>query len=204
MTQTRQDCGCKVGRVIDEFDLDGLDDDLAARRRGDGDEPASLRDLTDYFNQTVVRSALDRAGESPLEGEVENTYRLLTDDDVGSGTGIRVRKQLENAGVDVDAVEAGFVSHPTMGRHLEDCLGVERVEPTVDRVESARERIFKMESRAEAVIGNTLSGLVSAGQIAPGELSVTVDARVSCEACGVHGEVGQFIEGGGCACGVEE
>lgn len=193
-----------MGRVIQEFDLDGLNDELVTRRRGDGDDPASLRDLTEFFNQTVVRSALDRADESPLEGEVENTYRLLTDDDVSSGMRVRVRKQLEGDGVDLDALEDGFVSHPTIGRHLADCLGVEPSRTSGDRVETARERIFKMQSRAEAVISNTLAGLASASHVAAGELSVTVDARVTCEECGVHGEVAEFIRRGGCACGGEE
>lgn len=193
-----------MGRVIQEFDLHDLNDELVARRRGGGGDPASLRDLTEFFNQTVVRSALDRADESPLEGEVENTYRLLTDDDVSSGMRVRVRKQLEGDGVDLDAVEAGFVSHPTIGRHLEDCLGVEPSRASGDRVETAKERIFKMQSRTEAVISNTLSGLTSAGHVAAGELSVTVDARVTCEECGVHREVGEFIRRGGCACGGEE
>jgi hypothetical protein len=54
------------------------------------------------------------------------------------------------------------------------------------------------------VISNTLSGLTSAGHVVAGELSVTVDARVTCEECCVHREVGEFIRRGGCACGGEE
>jgi hypothetical protein len=193
-------CECKVGRVIEKFDLDSIDDELVARRRGESGKSASLRDLTDYFNQQVVRSALERAGEPPLDGEGENMYRLLTDDEVSRGMQIRVRKQLEREDVDIEAIEDGFVSHPTIGKHLKTCLGVERTQDPVDRVQTARERVFKIQNRAEAVIENTLSWLASAGLLASGDLSVSVDAQVVCEECGSYGEVGQFIERGGCDC----
>lgn len=200
VTRTPGPCDCKVGRVSEEFGLTGVDEELAARRRGESGPPASLRDLAGYFNKEVVRGALAGTDESPLAGEAENIHRLLADDEVSSGTRIRVRKQLEGLGVDAEAVEAGFVSHPTMGRHLDGCLGAERPDTTGDRLETARERIFKLQSRVEAVTGNTLSGLASAGLVAAGELTVTVDAQVVCETCGVHGDVAGFIERGGCDC----
>lgn len=203
MTRTSDRCDCKVGRVADEFDLEGVDEELVARRRGEAGEPASLRTLADFFNVEVVRAALDRADESPLAGEAENIHRLLADDGVSSGTRIRVRKRLEGAGVDPGAVEAGFVSHPTMGRHLAECLGVERPDSTGDRFETARERILKMQSRAEAVTRNTLAGLASADLVAAGDLTVTVDAQVVCETCGVHGDVAGFLDRGGCDCGTD-
>lgn len=178
----------------------GVNEELAARRRGQDGRPDSLRALSDYFNQAVVRQALERAGGNPLSGEVENTYRLLTDDDVSSGTRIRARKRLEGDGIDVEAVEGGFVSHPTIGKHLRECLGIEGSADTRDRVESATERIFKLQSRAEAVIVKTLEELASADRVSAGELAVTVDTQVMCEVCETHLDVGRFIERGGCDC----
>lgn len=116
------------------------------RRRGKAGDSASLRDLVDYFNREVLRSALTDAGEQPLEGELGNVYRLLTDGEVATGTKIRARKRLEREGVDFDAVEQRFVSHRTIGRHLEECLGVEKSEPSRDRLETAKSRIFKMQN----------------------------------------------------------
>jgi len=200
VSQNDDRCECKVGRVIASSELDDIDAELAARRKGESGEFASLRDLTDFFNQRVVRSALERAGETPLDGEVENIYRLLTDDDVSRGMQIRTRKQLERDQVDIEAIEDRFVSHPTMGKHLKTCLGVERTQDPVDRAETARKRAFKIQNRAEAVIENTLSWLASAGLIADGQLSVSVNAQVVCEECGAYAEVGQFIERGGCEC----
>lgn len=200
MDTYRESCECKVGRVIEEFDLDEMNESLAVRRRGEGTSPTSLRDLADSFNQAVVQRAIRRNGSTPLDGEVENIYRLLKGDDVSSGMHVRARKRLEGDGVDLDLVERSFVSHPTMGSHLQDCLGIEPAPDSRDRIQTARERIFKLKSRGEAVIRNTLDGLGSGGQVATGDLAVTVDARVTCESCGVHAEVGEFIERGGCDC----
>lgn len=200
MNPTGDPCECKVGRVIEEAGLTGMDEELAARRAGESGDPASLRALADHFNRAVLRRAVERAGRTPLEGEVANAYRLLTADDVGRGARIRVRKQLEGEGVDVDDVEDDFVSHPTMGSHLERCLGVAPAERDGTTVATARERIFKLLSRSEAVAGNTLEGLGSAGRLVAGDLAVTVDAQVMCQSCGVHRGVDAFIERGGCDC----
>lgn len=188
---------CKVGCVIEAYNLESVDDELRERRASASD---SLRTLQRFFNQRVLRAAMEDAGMDLLDGEVENAYRLLTDDDVSSGMRIRVRNQLEEEDVDLESVEESFVSHPTMGRHLEDCLEVERAQDEEDRTETAKERIFKMESRAEAVIANTLSGLESSDRIDAGEIAVTVNTQVMCESCGVHAEVERFIDAGGCNC----
>lgn len=200
MTRT-PDCGCKVGRAVERFGLEDLNGELAARRRGETGRPASLRDLADHVNREVLRSALAEAGKPPLDGEAENTYRLLRDDDVGSSMRLRARKRLEREGVDVAAVEGSFVSHPTVGTHLEDCLGVEKPPTGGDRTGRTKERMFKVQSRAEAVTEDALDGLVAGDEIAAGELTVTVDVRVACEECGVYERVDAFVDRGGCDCG---
>lgn len=200
MSKVQYQCSCKVGRVIDRFEIPDINEDLIARRSGDAGTTASLRDLAQYFNQRVIRTALEQAGETPLDGEVENTYRLLTADDVSRGTRIRMRNRLENHGIDPDDLQKQFVSHPTIGKHLSNCLDIEPARETRDRIEVANERIFKMQSRTEAVINNTLSGLASAGYVGNGEFTVSIDISVICEECGEHGEVGEFVARGGCNC----
>lgn len=202
VTSSRNRRDCKVGRVAEAYGLTGIDEDLVDRRTGASGEGWSLRDLADYFNQSVLRRALEDADTTPLEGEVENIYRLLTDDDVSEGMRVRTGKRLEREGVDFEDVEGSFVSHPTMGRHLRDCLGVEssRSKGRGDPTEAARERIFKMLTRAERVVENTFDGLAAGGHVTAGSLAVTVDVRVTCEDCGVHGDVSSFLARGGCDC----
>lgn len=196
-------CDCKVGRVIEEYELDGVNRELSIRRRGESRDVASLRDLTEYFNKAVLQSAIERTGRDPLEGEVDNIYRLLTDDEISSGSRVHTRRRLERDGIDLEAVEKSFVSHPTIGNHLRNCLDVQRPTETRDRVATAEERIYKMQNRSEAVIRTTVEQLVNAQEIAAGDLSVMVDASVTCEACGVHAPVQEFIDRGGCDCETE-
>lgn len=204
MTVRIEDCDCKVGRVVEQYDLDGMHETLAARRTGENGSPASLRTLADEFNQAVLRAAMRPHGAGVLDGEVENGYRLLTADDVSRGMRTRARKQLESDGVDVEAVEASFVSHPTMGRHLETCIDVEPEPEERDPVEAAKERIFKLVSRTEAVVGNTIEGLAAADRVAAGDVAVIVDVRVTCQRCGVQATAATFMDRGGCDCGHDD
>lgn len=194
---TTDRCGCKVGRVADRRDLD-VDRDLADRRTR---ERASLRDLAAYFNRRVLQAAMGRAGMAPLDGEAENIYRLLTDDDVSGGARTRARRRLERAGVDVDAVRADFVSHPTVGKHLRECLDLPEPTDDDDPVSTARERVARMQSRSEAVVRDAVEGLAEGGEVAAGDLTVVVDARIVCETCGTQRPVETFLDRGGCDCG---
>lgn len=204
MGPAQEACGCKVGRTVEAFELSDVNDELAVRRTGRAGEAASLRDLAAYFNRAVLRAAMVDAGMSPLDGEVENVHRLLTEDDVSEGMRVRTRNRLEREGVALDAVESSFVSHPTMGNHLRDCLDVEPTEPNQDPVETARERVFKMVTRAERVVENALESLASSGHVAAGSLAVTVDVQVGCEDCGAYDDVASFVDDGGCDCEVDE
>jgi len=200
MAPAEDECGCKVGRTIEAFDLADVNEELAVRRSGRAGDAASLRDLAGFFNRAVLRAAMVDAGMSPLEGEVENVYRLLTDEDVSEGMRVRTRNRLTREGVDLEGVESSFVSHPTMSSHLRDCLDVEPSTPSPDPVAMSRERVFKMVTRAERVIENTLESLAASGHVAAGTLAVTVDVQVVCEDCGAHADVSSFVDGGGCDC----
>lgn len=54
---------------------------------------------------------MEDAGMDPLEGEVENAYRLLTEESVSSGVRTETRKKLERNGDGVNQVEADFVTY---------------------------------------------------------------------------------------------
>ena len=193
---------CKVGRVIEDYGLASIDDELRDRR-GNGPDPDSLRTLQRYYNQRVLRAAMEAAGMDLLDGEVENAYRLLTDDDVSSGMRTRTRQRLKRNGIDVEGVERDFVSHPTIGNHLSNCLGVEPT--TTDDGDDAdrgqvEDRIFKMQSRTEAVTRGALEQLRAAELIDAGDLTVLVDLQVLCEECGTQRSVREFLRRDGCEC----
>ncbi|MFC7045761.1 rod-determining factor RdfA [Halobacteriaceae archaeon GCM10025711] len=190
----------KVGRVIAEYDLTGLGDELVAYWTGENEERYSLRKLADVFNQRVLAAALESVGENPLDGEVENTYRLLTDDDVSQGMRIQTRNRLERVGLDVDDLTSDFVSHQAIHTYLTKYQEVAYEAEETDQVAKDRERISRLENRLSAVIEDALDRSRRADRIALEAFDVFVDSRVLCEECGTTYTVDELFENGGCDC----
>lgn len=191
-----QVCDCKVGRVLARRGLDRHEEMAGRWRAGE----VSLRALARELNVAVLRAAAREAGVATLEGEVENLYRLLTDDDVTSGTRVQARRRLESEGLDVDAVRSEFVSHQTVYNHLTDCLGVERETDDRDPVTAAEDRIRPMQTRMEAIATDVVEGLDDDGAVTVGDFDVYVDVSVACNDCGTRSELGEFLRDGGCDC----
>jgi len=192
----------KVQRVIDKYELTGMGEQLEAYWTGDGEDEHSLRELADVFNRAVLRAALDRAGASPLEGEVENTYRLLADDSVSSGVRTETRNALARDGVAADELEDDFVTHQAIHTYLTKHRGVEYESGggETDQVEKGAETIQRLRSRTSAVAETTLGNLESTDRITLGDFDVFVDVRVLCDTCGRSYTVDELLEDEGCAC----
>ena len=195
----------KVGRVIRKYELDGFGEELEERWLGDGHERTSLRDLADLFNQRVLQRAMTDAGMDPLSGEVENTYALLTGDDVTEGTRTQARNRLARADLDVDELESDFVSHQAIHTYLRKYRGAERGEVSnEERLEKTVETVRRLESRTVAVVENSLDTLRNAGAVAVGEFDVLIDVRVFCSDCGRQYDVVDLLDRGGCDCEPDE
>lgn len=192
---------CKLGRVAGEYDLSRLDDDLVAYWTGDGDEQRSTRELATLVNQRVLEAALREAGVSYKEGEIENTYRLLTDDDVTSGTRVQTRNELERDGVPVEAVESDFVSHQTVYNHLTKCLEASLEAPNdEERLERGAEKLGALQNRTEAVTVDTIAQLRRNDVIDVGEFDVLVSVTVTCEECHQQFTVRELLDERACGC----
>lgn len=184
----REPCGCKVGRVSEQYGLADLDAELRRRRREDDE---SLRDLASYVNRRVVAAELDDVdaigedeafGALDREGIAEAVYGALDGDDPQRRA--RVRARLEQAGLDVEAIQARWVSHPTVGSHLRDCLVVETSRSTgIDR-DGAIDTIEWAKARCVGVIERTFDRLSDAGLVDVADREVTVSIRVTCGDCG--------------------
>ncbi|PSP76766.1 hypothetical protein BRC86_00400 [Halobacteriales archaeon QS_3_64_16] len=192
----------KVGRLIEEYDLSDMDGRLIDSWTGKNEERHSLRELADQFNRELLRAAMAAAGTSSLDGEVANTYRLLTAEDVSTGVRTQAESSLERDGIDPEALRGDFVSHQAIHTYLTKDRGVERpAEPaTHDRVERAESTIRRLTSRLVAVAEKRLRSLRDAGTITLGTVSVLVDVRVVCEDCGTHTDVHTLLEERGCEC----
>lgn len=190
----------KVSRVTQRYGLEGIDRtlvDLWTRE----EERYSLRELADHFNERVVAAAMEDAGVAPLDGEVANTLRLLTDDEVSAGKRTQARNRLEQQGVDVSRLTDDLVSYQAINRHMKQRLDVDRdtesSEPDpADKLESIR----ALQNRTAAVTESKLEELRATGEYGVGDLDVYVDISVTCSDCFRTLSVSEFFEQGGCDC----
>jgi hypothetical protein len=191
-------CSCKIGRLLEKYDIRAFDGDLQEQWLN---EKASLRDLARQFNERILREAIEAAGGTPMGGEVENFYRLLTDDDVSVGMQTQARNRLQSRGVDPDELESEFVSYQTVNRHLKNCHELERgstqEEDVVDRV---KDRIFALQSRTTTVTENALEQLQRADEIDVRNPSAFVEITVVCDDCGTVLTLDEALAGASCAC----
>jgi hypothetical protein len=194
----------KVDRLLTEYSLSGMDEQLIASWTGDADERRSLRDLAEYFNRELLRAAMAEAGMTTLDGEVANTYRLLTAEDVSTGVRTQAETTLERNGIDPQRLRTDFVSHQAIHTYLTKQRGVEHPsEPVGDRAGKTERTIRRLGSRLVAVAEKRLRSLRDAGTITLGTFSVLVDVRVVCEDCGTHTDVPTLLGDGGCDCDTE-
>lgn len=190
----------KVARVIDEYDLDGWGETLERRWIGDGDERSSLRDLADELNEAILEAALRGSDRSVTRPDVESTYRTLTEDDVSRADQLRKERELEQAGVDVDALRSDFVTHQAVHTYLTSYRGAELPERTPESAEREAENLQRLQGRTAAVAASTLERVVERGDVTDRDYELFVDVQVICEDCGASYDVGTLLREGGCDC----
>lgn len=191
----------KVGRIIAERGLAGMGERLERRWLGEGGRQSSLRELADYFNRRVLRSAMEEAGMQVLDGEDEHLYELLTDEEVTGGTRAQAERRLEREGIDVDRLTDDFVSHQAIHTYLTKYRDAERdAGESTDRRQKGRNTIRRLRNRLRAVTETTLSTLAGDDGLSAGDVDVYVDVRVSCADCGAQYTVDDFLDRGGCDC----
>lgn len=193
----------KVGRVLVEYDLDGLGETMEARWTGNSEERYSLRELADWLNKHLLEVAMTRAGRQPIDGEVDNVYRLLTGDDVSSGVRTQARNDLKRDSVSIDKLERDFVSHQAVHTYLTKYRGARHSTPTTDdndRIESVTQAIQRLSHRTLRVTEDNLSTLENTDRLQIGEFDVLVDVTVTCQDCGTRYSVVELLERGHCDC----
>lgn len=196
--------GTKIGRLVDEYDLDGLGEELHDRWNGDGAERMSLRQLADYFNEQLLEAAVADTEAQLLDGQAANLYELLTDDARSAGDRAEAEGWLERAGVPPDALRADFVSHQTVYNYLKNHRNAEYDNERRDDAEQRDNRkaaVQRLRGRLASVSESTIQSLASTGAIETGEIDVFVNVRVYCNGCDRQYEFTDLLDRGGCACG---
>jgi len=176
-----------------------MDDELVEYWTTDADGRASVRELTRQFNERTLEAAMTAAGMAALDGEVENTYRLLEDEEVSSGMRTQTKHRLERAGVDIESVEADFVSHQTLYTHLTDCLDAACDDHGEDRVKRERTRLRTLRNRTVAVAEDAVARLED-DDLALDDFDVFVEVSVVCDDCGALHDFETLLDRGGCGC----
>jgi hypothetical protein len=190
----------KVGRIIEKYDLDGLDEELIERWTGENRDQYSLRDLAEYFNVALLREAKQRAGIRSHAEELDYQYRMLTDKSVTSGMRTEVIRELERGGVDYDRLERDFVTHQAIYTYLTDYHGIEYDSNSGDQVTKDLETINQLQSRTRAVIEGTVRRLDNTDRISIGDQHVLLNVRIMCHDCGGSYSVTELLESGSCDC----
>jgi hypothetical protein len=191
----------KVARLISEYDLDGLGDELEMRWTGDGVERTSLRDLADYFNEQLLERALIDAGMSALDSDVSSTYRNLTDEDVSTGVRTDARARLENNGIDIDNLESDFVSYQAIRSYLTEYRDAEyRRLSDEEKIEKDLQSIQRLMTRTLSVTEERIEKLAQTDRIDADSFEVLLDVQVLCGECGRQYSVSEFLDERGCDC----
>lgn len=190
----------KLSRLLDMYDLDDLGERIEDYWLDDTDNRYSLRELAEYINQQLLRTVMREAGMDPLKGEVENIYRLLTDDDISTGTYTQACRRLERAGVDVDQLDADFVSRQAVHTYLTSVRGVTYSTEDSDPVKDEATNVRRLQRRMTTMTTGKLSRLQNAGHITLGEFELLLDMRVLCKDCGTQYQVSDLLEKRTCEC----
>lgn len=192
----------KVRQLMEKYDLPTLGADLESRWTAPEDERDSLRDLATYANQQALRHAMTEAGLTPLEGEVGNTYRLLTSDDVGQGARTQAERRLKRDGIDVDELRDDFVSYQAVRTYLRNYREVEHATATEqqDQLKAQAAAFQRIVGRTETMARTNLERLQETGQLTLGEFTVAAPIRVICTECETRFEISKLLDKGSCEC----
>lgn len=190
----------KVVRLIEEYELGDIGDQLEHQWTIDSDDRMSLRDLADYFNQQLLAEAMADAGMQPLSGEIENVYRLLTADHISKADRTRIRRRLERKSIDVEQLDRDFVTYQAIRTYLKDHRGAEYATDDRPRTDVEVENFQRIRGRTVTVTEGKLDQLVNGDHITLGEFRVLVEINVFCEDCGSQYELIEVLEQGGCGC----
>ncbi|MEA1931661.1 rod-determining factor RdfA [Halohasta litorea] len=190
----------KVARVLNEYSLPDLGEELVARWTAE-DDRMSLRELADYFNTELLTTRLDQQHVDMLPGEIENIYELLTDEDVTSGTRIQAENRLSEYGIDVDDLRSDFVSRQAIHTYLTKDRQESYTKPdTDDVVERRLEELQRLSSRQRAVTEQTVATLRKGDRLDLGEFQVLSSVQIQCRDCGRQFELTTLLDRGGCDC----
>lgn len=207
---TDETCTGKVGRNINRYDIDDLNNDL---RRERFDNAASLRELADHANRLILEKAISKEsidltdvayGAVSPDDALGAIYETLTSDDVAADREAHVRKRLEQRGLDIETIESDWVTHPTIRSHLNDRLGIDTSRSAHITPDDSNDTIEWARTRCNQIVEQTISRLVSSGFVSISDFEVSVDIHVKCVDCGRTYRPAELLKQRSCDCSKDE
>jgi len=191
----------KVGRILRRYGMEEFGDWLESAWTGDGVQRHSLRELKDEFNKEILEVRLEEAGQTLISTDIDNTYELLTGDDVDSAERIQKRRELEQTGIDTDAITDEFVTHQTIHNYLTDVRGTSFDEASYeDQLERNIQTLQRLQSRMDLVTEDTIDRMCDADRDVGEKYDILVGVRVVCRFCGSQYPAVELVRQGGCPC----
>lgn len=200
MSENDSSPNSKVAWVIETYDLTGMGEKLEAAWTGESGERTSLRDLADEFNREVLRTAIKRAGTSAIDRDIENTYHILTSDDISDADTIRKERELQKEGVDIESVRSDFVTHQAIHTYLTKHRQAVFSDRSEDQPERNIKTIQRLTGRVQAVVESTIDQMIQNNSITNREYKTLVNVTVICPECGTDYPVVRLLREGGCDC----
>lgn len=189
----------KIERLCDEFELTELGDELV--EKWTRENPESLRSLAEYVNVRVLRVTMDQAGITTIDGDPTHIYDALNADTASSVNRIKIRKQLEREGIDIDELQSNFVTYQAVRSYLKNVRDVDQPTKSDQQfVADEIDTIQRLLSRSSAVTERKLDNLDTTNRIELGDFRLLVDFQVYCQDCEIQQNVVELLETGGCDC----
>jgi len=198
MSDSSVDRRTKVGKCIEEYDLEGMGPQLEAAWIGEDGERTSLRNLADEFNQAVLEVALRDEGVSPADFEINGTYEALRNESGSEKK--RAERRLERQNIDPEQLTDNFVSHQAIHTYLKNTREASLPENQTDRIQSRIEAIEKLKGRVSTVTESAIDSLASADHLNHDDYDVLVDVRAVCPDCGSDISIRDLLRSGECEC----
>jgi hypothetical protein len=190
----------KVERLLDEYDLTGLGDELVTSWTADGEERKSLRQLAREFNVALVDATLEREGITHFDSDAGAIYEALDGDDAEMDRAT-VETRLDREGVDVEQLDRDFVTYQAIRSYVKDVRDAEyETASDEEHIEKQKTTIQRLVSRATSVTEEKLARLRDTGRIVLGDFRLIIDFQVYCRDCETQKTVASLLDDGGCNC----
>jgi len=190
----------KVARLIEQYGLEAVGDEVEAAWTGERGERKSLRTLANYFNKELLQKEIEDTELQILDSEVANLYQLLTEDGVSRAEKTRARRKLTREGIDVDSLLEDFVSYQSIRNYLQSYRDAEYTHVNTGNADVVKKNIQRLRGRTATVTEDKVDQLKRSNELDIDSFRTIVDISVVCEDCGTQYEIRELLEQGYCDC----